>query len=105
MKVGDGRCAGDIPPSPGCAVSRPHEHTPGGAVPSGKVSFPEVTKRHPRYMLEEVLFPSDEGTLAWTDALRPELPYCRKIMGMGLDGIPEDSPAVARSAKNIPAGL
>jgi len=26
-------------------------------------------------------------------------------MGMGLDGIPDDSPAVTRSAKNIPAGL
>jgi len=49
LEVGDGRCAGDILPSPGCAASRPHEHTPGGAVPSGTVSFPEVTKRPPRY--------------------------------------------------------
>jgi len=48
-EVGDGRCAGDIPPSPRCAASRPHEHTPGGAVPSGTVSSPEVTKRPPRY--------------------------------------------------------
>ena len=49
LEVGDGRCAGDIPPSHGCAASRPDEHTPGGAVPSGTVSFPEVTKRPPRY--------------------------------------------------------
>jgi len=37
LKVGDERCAGDIPPSPGCAASHPHEHTPGGAVPSGTI--------------------------------------------------------------------
>jgi len=49
LGVGDGRCAGDIHPSPGCAALRPHEHTPGGAVPSGTVSFPEVTKRPPRH--------------------------------------------------------
>jgi len=67
LEVGDDRCAGDDPPSPGCAASRPHEHTPGGAVPSGTVSFPEVTKRPPRYMVAEVFFPSDEGIFAWTD--------------------------------------
>jgi len=46
-ELADGRCAGDIPSSPGCAASRPHEHTHGGAVPSGTVSPPEVTKRPP----------------------------------------------------------
>jgi len=51
LEVGDGRCAGDIPPSPGCAASRPHEHTPGGAVPPGTVSLPEVTNRPPRYTI------------------------------------------------------
>jgi len=49
LGVGDGRCAGDIPPSPGCAASRPHEHTPGGAVLSNTVSSPEVKNRAPRY--------------------------------------------------------
>jgi len=49
LGVGGGRCAGDIPPSPGCAASRPHEHTPGGAVPSGTESDPEVTNRLPGY--------------------------------------------------------
>jgi len=33
LGAGDGRCAGDISPSPGCVASRPHEHSPGGAVP------------------------------------------------------------------------
>jgi len=61
LEVGDGRCAGDIAPSPGCAASRPHEHTPGDAVLSNTVSSPEVTNRHPRYMVAEVFFPSDEG--------------------------------------------
>jgi len=49
LEVGDGRCAGDIPPSHGCAASRPYEHTPGGAVPSGTVSDPELQNRPPRY--------------------------------------------------------
>jgi len=56
-------------------------------------------------MVAEVPFPSDEGIFAWTDSLRPELPYSGTIMGIGLDGIAEDSPAVARCAKNIPAVL
>jgi len=51
LEVGDGRCAGDIPPSPGCAASRPHEHTRGSTVPPGTVSDPEVKKRPPRYNL------------------------------------------------------
>jgi len=50
LGVGDGRCTGDIPPSPGCAASRPHEHTTGGAVSPGTVSLPEVSKRPPRYI-------------------------------------------------------
>jgi len=54
LEGGDGRCAGDIPPSPGCAALRQHEHTPGGAVAPGTVSLPEVTKRPPRYMVAEV---------------------------------------------------
>jgi len=33
LEFGDGRCAGEISPSPGCVASRPHEHSPGGAVP------------------------------------------------------------------------
>jgi len=45
LEVGDGRCAGEIPQSHGCVASRPHEHTPGGAVPTGTVSVSEVTKR------------------------------------------------------------
>jgi len=49
LEVGDGRFAGGIPPSPGCAAPRSHEHTPGGAVPSGTVSDPEVKTRPPRY--------------------------------------------------------
>jgi len=56
-------------------------------------------------MVAEVFFPSDEGIFAWTDSLRPELPYSGTIIGMGLDGIPEDSPVVAKSAKNIPGVL
>jgi len=101
LEVWDGRCAGDIPPSPGCAASRPHEHTSGSAVPSGTVSDPEVKKRPPRHMVAQVFFPSS-GIFARTDSLRPELPHCGTIIGMGLDGIPEDSPALAKSAKNIP---
>jgi len=54
LEVGDGRCAGDIPPSPMCAASRPHEHTPGCAVPSGTVCDPELETRPPRYMVAEV---------------------------------------------------
>jgi len=50
LEVGDGRCAGDIP-TPGCAASRLHEHTPGGAVPSGTLSVPEVQKIPPRYTM------------------------------------------------------
>jgi len=46
-----------------------------------------------------------KGFFAWTDLLRPELPFSGTIMGMGLDGIPEDSPAVDRTARTIPAGL
>jgi len=90
---------------PGCAASRPHEHTPGGAVPSGTVSDLEVTNRPPPYMVAVVFYPSDEGIFARADSLRPELPYSGTMMGMGLDGTPEDSPAVARSVKNIPGVL
>jgi len=49
LEVGDGRCTGDIHPSPGCAASRPHKQAPVVAVPPGTVSLPEVTKRPPRY--------------------------------------------------------
>jgi len=49
LEVGDGCCPGDIPPSPRCVTSRPHEHSPGGAVPSGTVSDHEGIKRPPRY--------------------------------------------------------
>jgi len=45
LGVGDDRCAWDIPPSPWCAASRPHEHTPGAAVPSGTVFEPGTTKK------------------------------------------------------------
>jgi len=105
LDVGDGRCAGDIPPSPGCAASRPHEHVSPGAVPSGTVSDPEVTKRAPLHVVAEVCFPSDERNFAWTDSLRPELPYSGSIIGMVLDGILEDSPMVPKSAKNMPGVL
>jgi len=105
LGVGDSRCAGDIPSSPWCATSRPHEHTPGGAVPSGTVSDPEVKTRPPWYMVAEVFFLSDEGTFSRTDSLPPELPYSGTIIGMGLDGIPENSPALAKTAQNIPGVL
>jgi len=112
LGVGDGRCAGDVP-SPGCAALLPHDHTPGGAVPSGMVSDPEVKKIRPQYMVAEVFFPSDEEIFAWTDSLRPELPPSGKIMGKGLDGIQERLPraalmaslAGAANAKNIPEVL
>jgi len=55
-------------------------------------------------MVPEVIFPSDQGIFARTDSLRPELQYSGTVMGMGLDGIPEDSPTVARSVK-IPGVL
>lgn len=51
-----------------------------------------------RYMVAEVVFPSDEGTFAWTDSLQPELPGTMTLMGMCLDDIQEDSPEVAESA-------
>jgi len=46
-EVGDGRRAGDNPPSPGCVAPHPHEHTTGGAVPSGTLSDPEVKRKLP----------------------------------------------------------
>jgi len=49
LEVGNGRCFGDIAPCPGCAASRPHEHTTSGAVPSDTASDPEVKKRSPQY--------------------------------------------------------
>jgi len=102
LEFGDGRCAGDMPRSTGCAASRPRDHTPGGAVPSGTVSDPEVKTRPPRYMVAEVFFSSDGGISAWTDSLRPELPPSGTIMGVGLDGILERSPAGAENAENVP---
>jgi len=57
------------------------------------------------YMVAEVFPPSDGGIFAWTDSLRPELPYFGEIIWMGLYGIPEDSPVVAKGAKNIPEVL
>jgi len=98
LGAGDGRFAGDIPPSPWCAASRPPEHTPDRAVPSGTVSDPELKQRPPRYMLAEVFLCSDEWTFARTDSLRAGLPYSGTIIGIGLDGISEDSQAVAKSA-------
>jgi len=56
-------------------------------------------------MVAEVFPPSDEGTFSWTDSLQPELPDTKTLMGMGLKGIPEDSPAVAEGDKHIPEVL
>jgi len=56
-------------------------------------------------MVAEVFPPPDEGTFSWTDSLQPELPDTKTLMGMGLNGIPEDSPAVAEGDKHIPEVL
>jgi len=90
---------GTSSPPPGDPLHARTSIPPCGAVPSGTVSFPQGTKKPPRYMVAEVFFPSDQGIFAWTDSLRPELPYSGSIIGMGLDGNPKDSPALARTGK------
>jgi len=59
----------------------------------------------PAAWLQRYLPPLMRGFFAWTDSLRPVLPYSGTIKAIGLDGMPEDPPAVARSAKNIPGVL